>query len=150
MSIKKEDTFNKDNSAQITLYLLETGAIDCQVEWFFPHDTAASDIEIDTLITLVHGLSGYMHTRFYEVFQMGKAIEAGLHIKDQMLSKEFFSDESQSEIVFTPDEDFIEQMGTMIEEQDTRPKKVEKNGKSSNIVSIEDFITTNKDPKKFH
>jgi len=72
------DNNNKDNSAQITLYLLEDGAIDCQVEWFFPKDTAASDVEIDTMITLIHGLSGYMHTRFYEVFQMGKAIEAGL------------------------------------------------------------------------
>ena len=50
------DKTNKDNSAQVTLYLLENGAIDCQVEWFFPHDTAASDVEIDTMITLIHGL----------------------------------------------------------------------------------------------
>ena len=135
---------NKDNSAQVTLYLLEDGAIDCQVEWFFPSDTAASEIEMDTLITLIHGLSGYMHTRFYEVFQMGKAIEAGLQIKEQMLSRDFFPDDPQTEIVFTPDEEFIEQM-------DSKPSgNTKKNGKTSNIVDMEDFITTKKDPKKFH
>ena len=135
---------NKDNSAQITLYLLEDGAIDCQVEWFFPNDTAASDVEIDTMITLIHGLSGYMHTRFYEVFQMGKAIEAGLQIKEQMLSKDLFPDDPQTEIVFTPDEEFIEQM-------DSKPSgKTKMNGKTSNIVDMEEFLTTKKDPKKFH
>ncbi len=138
------DNNNKDNSAQITLYLLEDGAIDCQVEWFFPKDTAASDVEIDTMITLIHGLSGYMHTRFYEVFQMGKAIEAGLQIKEQMLSKDLFPDDPQTEIVFTPDEEFIEQM-------DSKPNAKNKmNGKTSNIVDMEEFVTTKKDPKKFH
>ena len=138
------DKTNKDNSAQVTLYLLENGAIDCQVEWFFPHDTAASDVEIDTMITLIHGLSGYMHTRFYEVFQMGKAIEAGLQIKEQMLSRDLFPDDPQTEIVFTPDEEFIEQM-------DSKPNgKTKKNGKTSNIVDMEEFLTTKKDPKKFH
>jgi hypothetical protein len=138
------DKTNKDNSAQVTLYLLENGAIDCQVEWFFPHDTAASDVEIDTMITLIHGLSGYMHTRFYEVFQMGKAIEAGLQIKEQMLSKDLFPDDPQTEIVFTPDEEFIEQM-------DSKPNgNAKKNGKTSNIVDMEEFLTTKKDPKKFH
>jgi len=138
------DKTNKDNSAQVTLYLLENGAIDCQVEWFFPHDTAASDVEIDTMITLIHGLSGYMHTRFYEVFQMGKAIEAGLQIKEQMLSRDLFPDDPQTEIVFTPDEEFIEQM-------DSKPNgKAKKNGKTSNIVDMEEFLTTKKDPKKFH
>ena len=135
---------NKDNSAQITLYLLDDGAIDCQVEWFFPKDTAASEVEMDTMITLVHGLSGYMHTRFYEVFQMGKAIEAGLQIKEQMLSRDLFPDDPQTEIVFTPDEEFMEQV-------DNKPNgKPKMNGKTSNIVDMEEFVTTKKDPKKFH
>lgn len=139
-----EDKTNKDNSAQVTLYLLENGAIDCQVEWFFPHDTAASDVEIDTMITLIHGLSGFMHTRFYEVFQMGKAIEAGLQIKEQMLSEDLFPDDPQTEIVFTPDEEFIEKM-------DNKPNaKNKKNGKAGNIVDMKEFITTKKDPKKYH
>lgn len=136
---------NEDNSAKVTLYLLENGAIDCQVEWFFPHDTAASDVEIDTMITLIHGLSGYMHTRFYEVFQMGKAIEAGLQIKEQMLSRDLFPDDPQTEIVFTPDEEFIEEMD--------KKSKSKKNGKTNNIVDLDEFLTTKKnpkDPKKFH
>ena len=139
-----EDTTNKDNTAQVTLYLLENGAIDCQVEWFFPHDTAASDVEIDTMITLIHGLSGFMHTRFYEVFQMGKAIEAGLQIKEQMLSEDLFPDDPQTEIVFTPAEELIEQM-------DNKPNaKNKKKGKAGNIVDMKEFITTKKDPKKYH
>jgi hypothetical protein len=139
-----DDKTNEDNSAKVTLYLLENGAIDCQVEWFFPHDTAASDVEIDTMITLIHGLSGFMHTRFYEVFQMGKAIEAGLQIKEQMLSKELFPDDPQTEIIFTPDEEFIEQM-------DSEPNpKHKKNGKTGNIVDMNEFISTKKDPKKYH
>ena len=139
-----DDKTNEDNSAKVTLYLLENGAIDCQVEWFFPHDTAASDVEIDTMITLIHGLSGFMHTRFYEVFQMGKAIEAGLQIKEQMLSKELFPDDPQTEIIFTPDEEFIEQM-------DSEPNpKHKKNGKTGNIVDMKEFISTKKDPKKYH
>ena len=139
-----QDKTNKDNSAQVTLYLLENGAIDWQVEWFFPHDTAASEVEVDTMITLIHGLSGYIHTRFYDVFQMGKAIEAGLHIKEQMLSRELFPDDPQTEIVFTPDEEFIEKM-------DKKPNsKNKKNGKENNIVDLNEFITTKKDPKKLH
>lgn len=143
MSKKNKDNNIKDNSAQVTLYLLDNGAIDCQVEWFFPHDSSASDVEIDTMITLIHGLSGYMHTRFYEVFQMGKAIEAGLQIKEQMLSKDLFPDDPQTEMIFTPDEDLAE----WIDEENSNKKS---NGKTGNIVDMKEFISTKKDPKKYH
>ena len=132
------------NAAQITLYLQDNGAIDCQTEWHFPKDTQATDQEVDTLITLIHGLSGYIHTRFYEVFKMGEAIEAGLRIKEQILERHLFPDDQ--EIFFEPDPEFLEK----IENNKKKANgKAEKNGKENNIVDIQDFISS-KDPKKIN
>ena len=85
------------NSAQITLFLMDNGSIDCETEWHFPQDGSANDQEIETLVTLIHGLSGFIHTRFYEVFKMGEAIEAGLKIKENLLERELFNADGDGE-----------------------------------------------------
>jgi len=133
-----------DNAAQITLFLQDDGAIDCQTEWHFPYDSKATDKEVETLITLIHGLSGFIHTRFYEVFKMGEAIEAGLKIKEQILERALYPEEG--DIVFTPDEEFLE----MVDENKKKSNgKNKTNGKENNIVDIQDFIDS-KDPNKLN
>ena len=139
-----------DNSAQITLFLQDDGAIDCQTEWHFPYDSKATDQEVETLITLIHGLSGFIHTRFYEVFKMGEAIEAGLKIKEQILERALYpedpEDQLSGDIIFTPDEEFLE----MVDENKKKSNgKNKTNGKENNIVDIQDFINS-KDPNKLN
>ena len=135
------------NSAQITLFLMDNGSIDCETEWHFPHDGSANDQEIETLVTLIHGLSGFIHTRFYEVFKMGEAIEAGLKIKENLLERELFNaDGDDDELIFTPDDALLERMAKNKEDLNGKGKK--KGKENAKIVDLKDFIP--KDPKKLN
>jgi len=135
------------NSAQITLFLMDNGSIDCETEWHFPQDGSVSDQEIDTLVTLIHGLSGFIHTRFYEVFKMGEAIEAGLKIKENILERELFNAAGDDdELIFTPDDALLERMAKNKEDLNGTGKK--KGKENAKIVDLKDFIP--KDPKKLN
>lgn len=139
------NTNTPPNSAQITLFLMDNGSIDCETEWHFPQDGSANDQEIDTLITLIHGLSGFIHTRFYEVFKMGEAIEAGLKIKENLLERELFNAAGDDdELIFTPDDVLLERMAKSKEELNGKKKRKE----NAKIVDLKDFIP--KDPKKLN
>jgi hypothetical protein len=139
------NTNTPPNSAQITLFLMDNGSIDCETEWHFPQDGSANDQEIDTLITLIHGLSGFIHTRFYEVFKMGEAIEAGLKIKENLLERELFNAAGENEeLIFTPDDALLERMAKSKEELNGKKKRKE----NAKIVDLKDFIP--KDPKKLN
>ena len=139
------NTNTPPNSAQITLFLMDNGSIDCETEWHFPQDGSANDQEIDTLITLIHGLSGFIHTRFYEVFKMGEAIEAGLKIKENLLERELFNAAGENEeLIFTPDDVLLERMAKSKEELNGKKKRKE----NAKIVDLKDFIP--KDPKKLN